>query len=56
MWQLWSEGQCPEEGIIHDLEYESVHIELIRHMKRFLSSKKNNVCYVIRHVKIETIF
>ena len=56
MWQLWSEGQCPEEGIIHDLEYESEHRELILLMKRFLSSKKNNVCYVIRHVKIETIF
>ncbi len=56
MWQLWSEGQCPEEGIIHDLEYESEHRELILIMKRFLCSKTNNTCYVIRHVKVETIF
>ena len=55
MWQLWSEAKS-EEGIIHDLEYESEHRQLIQYMKQFLSSKSKGMCYVIRHVRVETIF
>jgi len=56
MWQLWSQAKCPKEGIIHDLEYESEHRQLIYFMKQFLSSKTKGMCYVIRHVKIDPIF
>lgn len=56
MWQLWTEVCCPEEGIIHNLEYESQHVDLIRYMKKFLCQKNQGVCYVIKHVRIEIIF
>ena len=56
MWQLWSECRCDSEGMIHHLEYESEHRQLIQFMKQFLSKKNKGMCYVIRHVKIETMF
>jgi hypothetical protein len=56
MWELWSESKCPEEGMIQNLEYESVHIELIRYMKKFLCQKNKTMCYVIRHKKVKLFF